>query len=83
MDCIDERAVPEGWSVEQHSGFPHVVVLSRPAGGCVSINMKKRIFGPGYGCPHVAMGGAPTYEGRAWKARIVTDAVAWLDRQMA
>ncbi|KKL36496.1 hypothetical protein BED46_027420 [Burkholderia contaminans] len=69
--------------MEQHSGFPHVVVLSRPAGGCVSINMKKRIFGPGYGCPHVAMGGAPTYEGRAWKARIVTDAVAWLDRQMA
>lgn len=55
MDRIDEKALPDGWSVEQHSSFPHVAVLSRPAGGFVSINMKKRIFGPGYGCPQVAM----------------------------
>ncbi|MCK4120401.1 hypothetical protein ACI2UK_24485 [Ralstonia nicotianae] len=83
MHGIDEESLPAGWKLEQHAGFPHVVVLARPGGGYVSINMTKRIFSAGFCCPHFPMHGAATYEGRAWKTRIVGDAVAWLDQQMA
>lgn len=80
---IDQAPLPDGWVAEQHPSFPEVVVLTRPNGGYVSIDMQKRIFSPGYCRPHFPMSGAATYEGPAWKSRIVVEAIAWLDREMA
>ncbi|MBA9846780.1 hypothetical protein [Ralstonia pickettii] len=80
---IDRASLPDGWVAEQHPSFPDVAVLTRPNGGFVSIDLQKRIFSLGYCRPHFPMNGAAAYEGRGWKSRIVADAVAWLDRQMA
>ncbi|MBA9913721.1 hypothetical protein ACUXPM_003749 [Ralstonia sp. 151470066-2] len=82
-NIIDQASLPEGWVAEQHPSFPEVAVLTRPNGGFVSVDLQKRIFSLGYCRPHFPMSGAATYGGRGWKSRIVADAVAWLNRQMA
>lgn len=77
--------LPEGWESEELPGWPDVLVLTRPGHhiGFVSIDMKRRIFATGCGSPRTPAFAGMTYKGRDWQARIVADAVKWLDDVMA
>lgn len=74
----------EGW---QHEWLAdrHCVCLMRPretGGGFVTIDLERRIFSTGYGKPRQGAT-ATKYEGRAWKDRILRDAIDHLKRVMS
>jgi hypothetical protein len=69
------KDLPEGWTSEPY-WKGEVVLLEKKDQGFVSINTERRVFAIGKGQPV----GAGTYCGRGWKQKILSDAMAALNR---
>lgn len=76
--------MPDDWSTELIPGRSDAMVIQNDERGMVTVDFKFRGFRPGYSSSG-AMAGVPPgmtyarqYTGREWRARLVADAVAWL-----
>lgn len=71
--------LPDGWDYESAATppgaiWPHdLAIIKSPCGGCVTVNMIRRVFALGYGLPSRPEN-TVTYSGRNWRRTIIEDA---------
>lgn len=74
-----QGSLPEGWVGELSTTYG--LILSRPQGGCATVDFEKRDFALGITVVRRKIG-VPPYSGKGWRDRLVAAAVAALEKAM-
>ena len=71
---------PHGWTFEAPAWLPDCVVIGNSALGYVTVDMKARFFGAGFGAPRRWSGlqNSPGFTGKGWQRRIMDAAEEYL-----
>jgi hypothetical protein len=72
---LHKATPPEGWSWDNGFSLPGCVVLTHAVYGMTTIDVKRRLYAPGFGTPNPSVC-TMTYRGKGWEQCIVNDATS-------